>query len=448
MQLSKVVTPSEPIQSIEFLRGREEELDKIEKALYASGRHVFIYGDRGVGKSSLAATAAHQLQSSESTYIDVGCTPDSSLRSLVASIAYQAVDASRIRSSKQTLSAGLECKYLKFGLSQETALKDLRAEIQSVSDAVEVLREVAAVHSKRPIVVLDEFDRISEASERNLFADLVKQISDKKVGIQFIFTGVGQTLEHLLGAHPSASRQLAGLELSRLGWEARWQIVTEAAHKFGVHVPRDIYIRIAAISDGYPYYVHLLTEHLLWAAYEDDKIITDVTKAHLQTAIRTAIDNITAELKRPYQLATARRGDDYEEVLWSTADSEYLERYAGEMYTSYKYVMSQRGSRELLTEKVYAARLRALRAERAGSVLVVDPRIPGLISYRDRMLRGFVRMQAEAHQIDLVGEQPVPRQTMHVPGSAARGYYTSQIPEGVNFEKRRNHSTESSGDED
>ena len=446
-QLSQVVTPSEPVQSIEHLRGRSVELDKIEKALYAPGRHVFIYGDRGVGKSSLAAAAAHQLQSSDSAYIDVGCTPDSSLKTVVASIAYQAINASRIRSSKSTMSVGFQAKFLKLGVSEETALKDLHEEMRTVGDAVEVLREVASVHSERPIVVVDEFDRISDANERNLFADLLKQISDKKVSLQFIFTGVGPTLDSLLGAHPSAIRQLATLELLRLGWEGRWEIVIAAAHRFGIHVPRDIYIRIAAISDGYPYYVHLLTEHLLWAAYEDPRVVTEVTKEHLQRAIRTAIENITAEMKRPYQLATARRGPDYEEVLWSTADSEYLERYAGDMYSSYGYVMRQRDNRETLTLKNYAARLRTLRTDRCGKILVVDPNIPGLISYRDRMLRGFVRMQAEAHGVELIGEKPIPRQAMHVPGSAARGYYSSQVPEGVQFDRRREQSIEPS-DED
>lgn len=431
-----------PIQSIEHLRGRTGELDRIDKALYAPGRHVFIYGDKGVGKSSLAAAAGHQNQSSDAKYIDIGCARDSTWKSVIASIAYQAISASRIKSSKVTRSAGLQARFLNFSASEEVALKNLPEELHSISDAVEMLREVSAAHSDRPVVVIDEFDRISDPNERHAFADLLKQMSDKKVGLRFIFTGVGKSLDDLLGAHPSAIRQLATLELQRLGWEGRWEIVLAAALRFQVHVPRDIYIRIAAISDGYPYYVHLLTEHLLWAAYEDADIVTEVSKEHLQTAIRTAIDNITAELNRPYQLATARRGPDYEEVLWSTADSEYLERYAGDMYSSYKYVMQQRNNRELLNLRQYRDRLRALRSDKLGSILAVDSKIQGLISYRDRMLRGFVRMQAEAHGIELLGEQPVPKQAMHVPSSAARGYYSSKVPEGVNFSKRREPTME------
>lgn len=100
-KLNSLVFPSQPIDSIEHLFGRTKELDRIEKALYAPGRHVFVYGDRGVGKSSLAATAANQYQSSDSKYIDVSCAPDATLKSIIVSIAYQAMKVSRIRDVKK-----------------------------------------------------------------------------------------------------------------------------------------------------------------------------------------------------------------------------------------------------------------------------------------------------------------------------------------------------------
>jgi len=68
IRLNEVLFASQPIQSIEHLYGRAPELDRIEKALFAPGRHIFIYGDRGVGKSSLAATAANQYQDSTASY--------------------------------------------------------------------------------------------------------------------------------------------------------------------------------------------------------------------------------------------------------------------------------------------------------------------------------------------------------------------------------------------
>jgi len=50
------VRPAERVSSVELLKGRHKELGDIRRALFAKGRHMFIYGDRGIGKSSLAQT--------------------------------------------------------------------------------------------------------------------------------------------------------------------------------------------------------------------------------------------------------------------------------------------------------------------------------------------------------------------------------------------------------
>ena len=159
-EMAGLVSPARPIQSIEFLRGRAKELERINRALFAPGRHVFIYGDRGIGKSSLAAAAAAQAQSADSPYIDVSCSADSSFRSVIANIGSQAVRLSRIHKTKKTLSAGLELRFLRASATEEVTENDLYEVIRTVGDAVEILREVAAVHSDRPVVVVDEFDRM------------------------------------------------------------------------------------------------------------------------------------------------------------------------------------------------------------------------------------------------------------------------------------------------
>lgn len=64
-KLKTVLFTAQPVRSIEHLYGRNNELNRINKALVMPGRHIFIYGDRGVGKSSLAATAANQNQTSD-----------------------------------------------------------------------------------------------------------------------------------------------------------------------------------------------------------------------------------------------------------------------------------------------------------------------------------------------------------------------------------------------
>ncbi|HYC45664.1 MAG TPA: ATP-binding protein [Burkholderiales bacterium] len=447
-KLYHFVFPAQPVASIEHLHGREQELERISRALMAPGRHVFIFGDRGVGKSSLAATAAAQHQSSDASYIDVSGSPDSTLKSVIANVVYQAVNASRIKKTKTSETIAFESKWAKLGSSRETALHDLQEQIGTIVDAVEMLREVAPLHSANPVVVVDEFDRIQSTEERGRFADLIKQLGDKRIPIHFIFTGVAKTIEDLLGAHASAVRQFETVELPRLNWRGRWEIALAATSAFGVRLDREIYLRIAAVSDGFPYYVHLITEKMLWRVFDDPQVVTEITWQHYDDGLQQAITGIDAELRRPYEMAVnQRRGDDYEEVLWSSADSDYLQRFVKDMYSSYEYVMEQRPDRTKLDADRYGARVRQLRNPSCGAILVSDAAKPGLYTYREKMLRGFVRMQAEANGIELLGERArAPRPVMHVPSSVTRGYHASRPPKGVHMGRRReNEKHDASG---
>lgn len=442
-RLDQVLSASGPIRSEERLFGREKELDRIKKALYISGRHVFIYGDRGVGKSSLAATAANRYQSSDSEYIDIGCGPDSTLFSIVANIAYQAINATKIDKTKVSTTVGIEAKFFKLAQTKEVTRNDLLAEMRSLSDSVELLKEVALFHSQKPIIVLDEFDRIADHAQRELFADLLKHLGDKKIGIKFIFTGVAKSLGEILGAHHSAIRQLETVELTRLSWEGRWDIIRSAISEFGLTMDHEIEIRIAAVSDGFPFYVHLLTEKILWSVFEDDDTLTDIDMDHYQIGLRSAIGSIDAELRRPYDTVMHCRDDDLEEILWSTADSEFLDRYLKDMYESFRYVIKQRRGRELIDYQKYCSKIRNLKTKKFDEILIADPNRPGLYAYREKMLRGYVRMQAEANGVELAGEvvDQKTSQVMHVTASAGRGYHGSKPPPGVNINKTRRCTT-------
>lgn len=436
-KLAQLVFPARPIHSIEHLFGREKELSRIEEALFASGRHVFIYGDRGVGKSSLAATAANQYQSSDSEYIDVSCSPDAKFSDVIANIAYQSISASRISKKSIKQKAGFSFKFLNLERANEITLRNLHDEIRSLIDAVEMLREVSIIHSETPVVVIDEFDRMGSEKERALFADLLKHLGDKRIEIKFIFTGVASTIDALLGAHESAIRQLETIELPKLSWDARWEIVTDAAQEFGIEVDRDILVRIAAVSDGYPYYVHLITEKLLWILFREEEVCSSVTKAHYHAAINEAINSISAELKKPYEKAIAQRSGDYEQVVWSTADSEWLHRYVKDMYSSYEYIMNQFTDKEALPPNKYGARIRSLKNEACGEILIPDPKKKGMYSYKEKMLRGYVRMQAEAHGIELIGEQSEAKPAQRSTVRASSGYFQSKVPSGVYFDRER-----------
>ena len=62
VMLSEVIAahlfPSKEIDSPDHLLGREPNLKLIARAFNSHGRNIFIFGDRGIGKTSVARTAA------------------------------------------------------------------------------------------------------------------------------------------------------------------------------------------------------------------------------------------------------------------------------------------------------------------------------------------------------------------------------------------------------
>jgi hypothetical protein len=166
--------------------------------------------------------------------------------------------------------------------------------------------------------------------------------------------------------------------------------------------------------------------------------VETVSWQHYRNGLKDAIDSINAELRRPYELAVTQRADDYEEVLWSTADGEYLQRYVDQIFASYLFIMEQREGRAALPLEKFKARIRALRTQRTGSILVTEEARKGLYWYRETMLRGYVRMQAEANGVKLVGDRDttVARQEVHVPSSARKGYRGSAVPPGVSLTRK------------
>jgi replication-associated recombination protein RarA len=53
-QLNDLYSPSAPINSEKLFYGRKEQLNKIHEAVDERGLHIVLYGERGVGKTSMA----------------------------------------------------------------------------------------------------------------------------------------------------------------------------------------------------------------------------------------------------------------------------------------------------------------------------------------------------------------------------------------------------------
>ena len=203
-----------------------------------------------------------------------------------------------------------------------------------------------------------------------------------------------------------------------------------ALSEFGITLPKDIAVRLAAVSDGYPYYVHLITEKMLWLLFEKSELINSVTWDDYFEALNSAIEGITAELARPYEQAMGQRGSEYEHVLWSTAADEWQGARLADMYAQYENIVDQVPNATKLDYSKFSTRLRNLLKPDYGEILVRGHR-QGFYMYREKMLSGYIRMQAEANHIELINKEAraTIKNYIRVPAKNV-GYKKSQPPRG------------------
>ena len=152
-----------------------------------------------------------------------------------------------------------------FGISaemQQGIKQGVLPPVESLNDGVVLLRYIAQMHSKEPVVIVDEFDQLRSIDDRKRFADLIKQVSDQGVAIRFIFCGIGRSLEELIGVHLSTDRLLAPIPVDPLSHDALWEILNETAKELGITVGHEENVRVSVISNGFPYYVHLIGEQM------------------------------------------------------------------------------------------------------------------------------------------------------------------------------------------
>jgi hypothetical protein len=392
--LKQYLTPARAIASPQHLKGRAKTLTQIDRAFNSPGKHIFIYGDRGVGKTSLAQTAASLRQSADAEPILVSCGGAPFL-SIVRDAVKQSLpvgDAVFQKKVETKLKAGIAG----FGYDFTRSLTSgIVPPIDTVNDAVQLLRFVAEFHSREPVIIFDEFDQLLDDTQRRICAEFIKAASDRPVGVRFIFCGIGSSLEELIGVHLSTGRYLSPVQLERLTHDARWEIVEEAAKAIGVGISHPHQIRIGQISDGYPSYIHLMTEMILWSMFDDAEPVGVCSQQHFAAGVRQAVQEAETTLKIVYDRATQKYSDDYQEVLWAIADDHLLRRQTTDIFDkSYLRIMAERPHRKTLNKQQFSDRLNKLKTARHGEIIVGKG--AGWYEFRENIVRGYVRLRAES----------------------------------------------------
>jgi len=333
-----VFRPASPIDRASIFSGRTDIFRKVVDAIYNSGQHAILYGERGVGKTSLANVIVEVLQQSgeESQPIvapKINCDGTDSFSSVWKKV-FRVV---KIQIDLPQLGFTTDSKQEVYSFADEFGDKEITPD-----DVKNTLTKIGK--NALFIVILDEFDRLPNGATHRLFADTIKIFSDYSVPVTLVIVGVADDVNDLISEHQSAERAIVQIPVPRMSLDELEEIVTNGLKQLDMTIDEGTLNRMVRLSQGLPHYTHLLALHSARKAVDDGG--REITKSHFDSAMNVALENTQQTIKEAYQKATTspRRDHRYKEVLLACAlaktdDSGYF--YAADIRSPMSKIMNR-----------------------------------------------------------------------------------------------------------
>ncbi len=327
-----VWTPHQPVSSVDLFSGRTREIDAIVDAIQTPGQHAILFGDRGVGKSSLAVVATILLENlfGNQTHV-VRCDSSTTFTSIVSTvfedlgIDFSLEDVSTSTRTQATGRIGVPI----LGAEAETELTTT-----STRRGRDVRLSPAAVcrslTNERALIVIDEFDAVRARDDRHSVAELIKQLSDARTQVKVLVVGIGTSTADLLAGHPSVHRNLKEVKLGRMSRPELRNLIATNTDKTGQTFAPSVANEIVHLSDGFPYFAQLLGLKCAELAVVAGR--RTVFTSDLPRALRAAADDAEETLRTAYQAAVrSQETPMYEAIVTAAASIDTVEISAPEL---------------------------------------------------------------------------------------------------------------------
>jgi len=373
-------TPSTPISEEELFAGRVDLLRRMIDDIYQEGQHAVLYGERGIGKSSLANILKDKIFSKVARFkvIKRSCTAEHDFKliwqHLFSEYQYEGIPA-----------------------------PDWIAGHHNPFDIYQLIDATAV--DVRPIFIIDEFDRISDEKTKLMMADTIKYLSDYASKATIILVGVAKNVSQLIANHQSIGRNLDQIPILRMVPGELEQILLKRFILLNMNAEGHVKQKIIALSQGLPGYTHRIGREAALNAIR--RRTQTISEFDLGEALKHVISGADEVMSKAYAdaIRSTKPQNKYKEVLLACAMAQTDDRgyfSASSVKKPLTSILSE--PREIPS---FARHLNEFCDESRGPVLVKDGR-PKSYQYQfyEPLLRPYVVIRGIADK--LISHQDIP----------------------------------------
>jgi len=315
-------TPGKPVP-VDYFVAREKEINRLDRAIRqaSSGRNenIFITGERGIGKSSLARFFRYKAEK-EYGFIGTHCflggvrDLEGMIRMIFQRLLQEVTDKNIFDKLKDFFG-----KYIKgmtlFGIGVE--FTDDRSELRSLlNNFLPVLRKINETmkgDNKNGIVlILDDLNGITGVPDFSHFIkSTVDELATSKnyIPLLLILIGTQERQEDLIKYQPSVARIFDIIDLSTMNKEESKEFFITAFKKQNIGVNNDALDLMTTFSGGFPMLMHEVGNAVYW---EDTD--SKIDKLDAIDGIGTAAESVGRKYLDP-QVYSALRSKTYRSIL-------------------------------------------------------------------------------------------------------------------------------------
>lgn len=376
--LVQVFSPSAPIEQVDLFFGRVNQFYQVRDAISERGQHCVLFGERGVGKTSLANIIYRTLKGV--MCIKVTCNRNDSFKGLWAKA------LSKVTFHTTETGVGFR-PVLKKNPQQLDLFLPERTDITAVD-----LERVFENLGENILFIFDEFDSIADNDIKARFADTLKNLSDNSAHVTVLLVGIAEDVNDLIGNHPSLERCVRQVNMPRMNEGELGEIIDYGFNELELRIEHNVRSRVINFSSGFPHYTHLLSKYIADEAIKNDKRMADMNS--FDFAVKMALSNAQQQIRNAFQKATisSKEVAHFENVLYAVATAqtdEFDSSTANEILTEFNKITKLGNSRESITYHLGTL----CKPERGEILMEVGSSKNVKYKFRSPLMKSFVKLK-------------------------------------------------------